>query len=284
MARSEFLRVVSECTKSKGLIPENVEVGDKWFRKFMQRHPKYIALLSSLHEEGYLDDPDGVFNYDESAFKLAVLYSKTLAATGTKHIYYFAAGNDRDQVTTLVCGNATGRMLRPLVLFKGALHSNEWYDGRSNQIHIAVNSSGIMDFDSLTGYFAAEVFPNRVAKKKLIFYGHYSHVYNQAFEAVYRSEDMSGIHACTVFKEPVLPVKCIDIKQHAETFTKVTELLISDIPELLAGRAELMSHFLAKATAKKPDSDWNLCSRLSANLHPERPEKNPSLQNQPAAV
>ncbi|OWA51173.1 hypothetical protein BV898_15666 [Hypsibius exemplaris] len=115
MARTEFLRVVIEGAKSKGLIPENVEVGDKWFRKFLQRHPEvsergtqaqnikklkewaaygaeqYIALLSSLHEEGYLDNPDGVFNYDESAFKLAILYSKTLAETGTKYMYSFAA-------------------------------------------------------------------------------------------------------------------------------------------------------------------------------------------------
>lgn len=118
MGRLEFLRVVNECAVTKGVISAGKRLSVKWFRGFRLRHPRiservteaknikkikewtndtakeYIKLLQSLMDDGYLNDPAGIFNYDESPFKLAVLNSKTLAAKGKQYVHSFATGTN----------------------------------------------------------------------------------------------------------------------------------------------------------------------------------------------
>jgi hypothetical protein len=114
MTKTEFLRVVGECAREKGLNLSTLS--RKWYRNFPRRHPivseritqavnvkklkewsmenadQYISLLQTLKDDGYLEDPAGIWNFDESGFKLAVLISKTLTKRGAQYVYTFAQG------------------------------------------------------------------------------------------------------------------------------------------------------------------------------------------------
>ncbi|GAV02585.1 hypothetical protein RvY_13129 [Ramazzottius varieornatus] len=77
----------------------------------------WIELLGGLNDQGYLSNPEGIIKLDESGFVLGFERERVYAEKGKKHVVSYTEGSTRDQVTTLFCGNAAGRMFKPLVLF-----------------------------------------------------------------------------------------------------------------------------------------------------------------------
>ena len=152
-------------------------MSDKWLKGFLKRNPRvvlrlasnldrkkalqwstencegYIEQLASLEQRGYSSDPRGIFNMDESSFKLRYESSKVFARKGVKQVKLFSEGTTRDQLSVLFCGDATGKMLRPLVLYDGKLHLESMYEGTADRLHVAVNESGMMDPAVFKKYF-----------------------------------------------------------------------------------------------------------------------------------
>ena len=124
-----------------------------------------MALLSELHIDGYLDDPDGIFNLDESAFSLTENVAKVFARKGVKALPSHSDGSDREQLIVLACGSASGKMLRPLILFDGKVLMGFRFNGTDDRCYIAVNSSGIMDCGKFADYIRTEVIPSMTAVK-----------------------------------------------------------------------------------------------------------------------
>ena len=169
-----------------GLDPR---VSDRWLRGFLKRNPAvvlrlatnldrkkdlewnvkncegYIDILTTLHERGYLDDPRGIFNMDESSFKLGHESTFVFARKGAKQVKSMSEGTTRDQLSVLFCGDATGQMLRPRVLYDGKLHLQSMHDGTEDRIHVAVNESGMMDPFVFKKYFEEGLFLNLSVKK-----------------------------------------------------------------------------------------------------------------------
>lgn len=109
------LRLIDRLVKSARLKGVPVP-GRAWYDSFLLRHPAiservtqaqnvkklkewtpenadlYIMVLQTLKDGGYLDDPKGIWNFDESGFKLAVLHSKTLSAKGRKYVSSLTTG------------------------------------------------------------------------------------------------------------------------------------------------------------------------------------------------
>ena len=153
-----------------------------WLRGFLQRHPHvvprltsnldrkkaaewteencnaYIDLLTSLDDRGYLDDPRGIFNLDESSFMLGYERMIAFSPKGAKQMKCLSEGSTRDQVSVLFCGDATGKILRPCVLFDAQSHAESMYENTANKLYVAVNDSGIMDPFVFTNYFKQEIF------------------------------------------------------------------------------------------------------------------------------
>jgi len=176
------ITVVSDSSLISG-IPDS-KFSNKWHRKFLSRHKelslriastvsgkkmnrwtpevceKWIELLETLHEDGFLDDPDTILNLDESAFKLGESFIRVHAQRGQKHAPAIKTGNDRIQLTVLAAGFASGRMLRPLVLYDGLNNLASRFENTHNQILLATNNSGMMDGHVLTQYATREIFPN----------------------------------------------------------------------------------------------------------------------------
>ena len=167
----------------------NPVMSDHWLRGFLHSHPSivprltsnldrkktaewtedkcdgYIDLLTSLDERGYLDDPRGIFNLDESSFILGHERSIAFAPREAKQVKSLSDGSTRDQVSVLFCGDATGKILRPCVLFDAKTHSESMLENMSNELYVAANDSGMMDPYVFTNYFKQEIIPSLVCEK-----------------------------------------------------------------------------------------------------------------------
>ena len=131
----------------------------------MESAEAYLEILEELRSEGVLKDPKGIINLDESPFVLGYEDYPVYAEKGAKHVTSYVEGGTRDQVTAVFCGDASGFMYKPLVLFDGTLHSRSWYDDTNNKVLVGTNGSGTINADILTAYFWQEILPNMTAEK-----------------------------------------------------------------------------------------------------------------------
>ena len=172
-----------------GLDEKKTRFSYKFCKAFLKRHPNisyratfavnrkkarewnakkaqaWIDLLSELHKDGFLEDPEVIHNSDESAFQLAEIYDKVYAAKGTNEVESYFDGDEKASITLLACGNAAGRMSPPLVLFDGSMHMEWRWDGVEGRCWIGVNSSGYMDCEIFTKYVKEELIPKMTAKR-----------------------------------------------------------------------------------------------------------------------
>ena len=121
--------------------------------------------MQHLNEQGFLADPKSIVNLDESTSMLGFERKTVYTKRGTKHVKSLTEGSTREQVTVLFCGTAQGKMFVRLVLYDGVVMLESMVRGTLGKVCVAVNSSGIMDADVLTGYFRSEVIPKLEAEK-----------------------------------------------------------------------------------------------------------------------
>ena len=114
-----------------------------------------------------MGDAEGLWNFDESPFKLAELNEVVIARTGVRNVQIFGNGTDREQFTVLAGGNAAGRMLRPVVLYNGTCHLESRITETRNECYAGVNKSGVMDCKVWNEYMTKEVLPALTAPKVL---------------------------------------------------------------------------------------------------------------------
>lgn len=81
----------------------------KWFQEV-------DAYLQEKQLKTVTEDPARVFNTDESAFYLSPKAGKVLARRGDKHIYQ-SSGDEKDNLTVLITGNAAGELAPPMVVY-----------------------------------------------------------------------------------------------------------------------------------------------------------------------
>ncbi|GAU87348.1 hypothetical protein RvY_00215 [Ramazzottius varieornatus] len=130
---------------------------------------EWISLLQKLSNDGFLDDPNGIWNLDESGFRLAELYYKVYAERGVKEAvgYLKSSESDRENISLLAMGSAAGKMLRPLILYKGKMHLESHFRETHDACYVGTNSSGVMDTEVLTEFLEKE-FLSSITCPKLI--------------------------------------------------------------------------------------------------------------------
>ncbi|CAK1579786.1 unnamed protein product [Parnassius mnemosyne] len=124
---------------------KNGRPGKRWYSSFLKRHPDLITrhpqnLTTSrasvttsqlknwfeevniyLNDNNYrdiLNEPQRIFNMDETAFFLNPKGNKVLAPKGEKSVYQQINADEKECFTVLLGGNATGDVLPPMVIFK----------------------------------------------------------------------------------------------------------------------------------------------------------------------
>ena len=93
---------------------------------------QYISKLQKLHEDGYLDRPNQVWNLDETAFKTSDTVDHVVARKGQRQIPSQYDGCDKEVVTILPCGNAAGVQLKFMALYSGKVHVQSRLDSTNN--------------------------------------------------------------------------------------------------------------------------------------------------------
>ncbi|OQV16561.1 hypothetical protein BV898_09236 [Hypsibius exemplaris] len=155
-----------------------------WHNDFLKRHPtvagrisqaenrkkarqwtdelclRYIAIIARLKTDGYMNNPAGLWNLDESGFALGGRFSKVYARKGTKEVLSYFDGDDRTQLTVLACGSAAGQMLAPLVLLDGVQELASRVENTEDKVLVCTNKSGWMDDTTFTSYVKNVLIPS----------------------------------------------------------------------------------------------------------------------------
>ncbi|GAV08482.1 hypothetical protein RvY_18165 [Ramazzottius varieornatus] len=175
-------KVVELAGLCRGL--EHTAFNDQHFRRFLQRHStlsirvthannrkkdrewtheladKYISKLTELlFHRGFLDEPEQVWNLDESAYNTAEMFDRVLGRKGMRQIYSQFDGTEKELVTILPCGNAAGLQLPFMALFSGKRRVRSRLDGTIGHSYQVVNDSGTMDQLHFANHRKLVVFP-----------------------------------------------------------------------------------------------------------------------------
>lgn len=181
--------------------------GKKWYSSFLKRHPTiaervaqnlctardnvtqediekwFLEVENDLKDRGLLEilkHPERVFNTDESAFFLNPKAGHVLARKGDKNVYT-SSGDDKENLTVLVTGNAAGELAPTLVVFNYAripslvseTFPDEWAIGRSESGWMC---SGTF-YEYITNVFHPWLTKKNIEKPIIFFLdGHKSHL------------------------------------------------------------------------------------------------------------
>lgn len=119
--------------------------------------------------------------WDEKGFMLGVSASaKVIVRSDTRNRFVTQAG-DRSWVTAIECVSASGKVLPPMIIFKGEKHLTKWYDRTTLlEARIGISSKGWTD-NELTLDWLMEIFHRYTMTttgvyRLLLLDGHNSHV------------------------------------------------------------------------------------------------------------
>ncbi|XP_045501117.1 uncharacterized protein LOC123698513 [Colias croceus] len=182
--------------------------GQTWYLNFLKRHPE-ISVRSAeginkararvteesirlwfreleifLQQEGHsdiLEDPNRMFNGDESGFSLCPKSGKVLGPKGYRNLYQIKAGNEKDNLTVLVTFNASGEICPPLIVFPYIRPPKSVTDSMPKDWTLGRSESGWMNgdvfFEYIVNDFNKWITEKNIKKPVLLLVdGHKSHM------------------------------------------------------------------------------------------------------------
>lgn len=186
----------------------NGRPGRKWYNAFLRRHPvvaermnqhltkarsevteedirKWFSTVRSYLESNnwldVLDNPDRIFNMDESAFLLCPKEKRVLARKGEKLVYSFVHNDEKECITTLFAGSASGKQPPPMVIYSyqrlpaaiSEKFPKDWALGRSETGWM----NGETFFEYVANIFHPWIIKNKIQLPVILFVdGHASHL------------------------------------------------------------------------------------------------------------
>ncbi|KAJ8913919.1 hypothetical protein NQ315_005717 [Exocentrus adspersus] len=202
-------RIIQE-TKRNNSFTEN-RPGRKWYHSFLKRHPVLSERIAQnltpsrekvgeahnpklrnwfLEIEEYLssknlleitNEPERIFNSDESAFFLQPKGEKVLARKGDRFVYNAGTNDEKENLTVLVTANASGDLAPPMIVFAyeripGYIANSvnpTWGLGRSDHGWMC----GSTFYEYITNVFEPWLTQKRINRPILLFVdGHVSHL------------------------------------------------------------------------------------------------------------
>ena len=140
--KREVINIVKQTLEKKGRKVNEFN-GEGWWTRFMERNPilslrtadplsrvrkravteenikQYFLLLEkTLREKDLLNKASRIYKMDETGMPLDAKPLKRVALRGARKVQGPSTG-DKTQITVVACANAAGRVLPPMVIFKG---------------------------------------------------------------------------------------------------------------------------------------------------------------------
>ena len=147
---------------------EDPEVVRAWF----------LLVRNTIAKYGIADED--IYNFDETGFQMGVIATAKVVTAAEKARTDSIQPGNREWVTVIESVNSTGRILPPLIIFKGQLHQLSWYERLPSNWMVGVSENG-WTTDELGLIWLKRLFgPNTertVGKYRLLILdGHGSHV------------------------------------------------------------------------------------------------------------
>lgn len=174
-----------------------------WLLRFLGRHPDLVlrkaealskaaacvnandvkAWFTAIEKEltetfgaDILNDPERLFNMDESGFCICPEKGSIICESGASDVTYIQ--NTKEQMTAAFTFRANGEVMKPFVLFKGRRLTKQLKEV-SSEVHVELNDSGWMTQKSFAKFleiFNKELEMKKVKKPVILFLdGHTSH-------------------------------------------------------------------------------------------------------------
>jgi len=119
----------------------------------------YFEELRTIFDEyNFHEHPEAIYNMDETGVPLDPCPPKIIAAKGQKKVRYRTSGN-KQQITVIGCGNATGQAMPPFIIFAAKQLNPLWMQDEVVGSHYAVSDNGWITqklFLLATGTFPSE--------------------------------------------------------------------------------------------------------------------------------
>ena len=105
----------------------------------------YIDLLQEVFDEhNFSSHPEAIYNMDKTGMPLEPRPPKVIAAGGQKKVRYQTSGQ-KQQITVIGCGSATGNALPPFIIFAAKQINYLWTKNEVNGTCFAVSENGWID-------------------------------------------------------------------------------------------------------------------------------------------
>ena len=145
------------------------EVVNHWFTQCLK--PTLDRL--KLH-----DQPQCIFNVDESGFPLSGRPAHIVCKKGMKSLQSIIGGSGRENITVQVCIAADGRLLPPYIMYTGKHLMANCTNGGPLGARYAVSANGWMTTEAYIDWFRNLFIPSLPEHRPvlLILDGHSSHV------------------------------------------------------------------------------------------------------------
>ena len=147
--RRDILNIAQNVAEEKGML-RNIRISQGWWHCFRLRQKdltlrrgdntayvrmdavnaqtmkQYFGLLGdTLKEHGLLNCPSQIYNVDESGMLLDPKAPNVVAVKGAKKVRYRSSGR-KGQVTFVGCGNASGQVIPPMIIFDAKKLNHAW--------------------------------------------------------------------------------------------------------------------------------------------------------------
>lgn len=151
-------RIPSNVPAAGALVTETSM--DNWFL-WLESYLNQNDLLNY-----YQNNPDNIFNLDESPIPSNPRAAKALGKKDTKKRYKVAPPNSREYYTMLATASASGIVLNPFMVLKGTRVSEELRQNIPEHVNFALENEGYMTQDVFLGklHFKYDFFCSQIFK------------------------------------------------------------------------------------------------------------------------
>ena len=201
--REQVLEIVKTILDKDGRKTPFVDnlPGRDWWYAFLRRHPdislrspeqlqvarasccnpqrlnKWYSDFEKFLKDNDIEDPDKIWNADETGCPLCPKSGRVLAMRGTKDIYQVTS-NSKEQITTLCAFSAAGSMVPPMHIFAGKQFKNDPMKDCVPNAYFGRSDSGWMNTELFYDWLKEHFIPRTATIRPIVLLidGHKSHI------------------------------------------------------------------------------------------------------------
>ena len=172
-----------------------------WWQKFLKRNPSlslrsgdstagvrmdavneenmqnYFDQLKDIFDKGdFWNHPEAIYNMDKTGVPLEPRPPKVVAQKGQKKVCYQTSGQ-KQQITVIGCGSATGQCLPPFIIFAAKKLNHLWCRNEVSGTRYAYSDKGWIDHELFFFFLEKHFLQHAVPRRPLLLMldGHSTH-------------------------------------------------------------------------------------------------------------